>query len=311
MRLITYQRKEAVDILLSTGELKITDTNNMLTYHFFDDCVGGNRFKEGYDYIFNRMNRYIKDKSDYTDDIISPIWGWYKYPDINELNTDNCDLYRIELEIDDGKVLLSDFDYYENVVIAGIDFIYTSDKKRQEIYERASKEGIEVIYKLYDKMINKSHLRKASYIQATFYCLKKEYVISIEKVCTDVIDEFVIDKDTLIGYKGRNRDLVIPDGVKNIASRALAHLDIDSVVIPSSVNHIDYYAFKCSEVKIVKILGIDTLISPEAFDHCYELTDIYFVGTEEQFNNNILTNDDYEHLQLYNDVNIHYMYKGE
>lgn len=182
MRLITYQSKEAVDILLTTGELKITDTKNMKTYHFFDDSFGVNRFKEGYEYIINRMHKYIKDKSDYNNDIIAPIWGWYKYPDINELNKDNSSLYRIELEIDDNKVLLSDFDYYENIVIAGIDFFYSSHKKREEIYQKEKLEGKEVIYKIYDKMINKNHLRKAHYIQATFWKIKKEYVISINKV---------------------------------------------------------------------------------------------------------------------------------
>ena len=182
MRLITYQSKEAVDILLSTGELKITDTNQMRTYHFFGDSFGVNRFKEGYDYIINRMHKLIKDKYDYDSDIISPIWGWYKYVDINELNDDNKALYRLEIEIDDNKVLLSDFDYYENVVIAGIALFYSSEKKRREVEELAKKEGIEAIYKLYDKMINKNHLKKADYIQATFWKLKKEYVISITKV---------------------------------------------------------------------------------------------------------------------------------
>ena len=185
MKLITYQSKEAVDILLSMGELKITDTNNMKTYHFFDDSFGINRFKEGYDYIINRMHKYLKDKSDYSSDIIAPIWGWYKYPDINELNEDNSNLYRLEIEIDDDKVLLSDFDYYENVVIAGVDFIYSSEKKRQEIYQKEKLEGIEVIYKLYDKMINKNHLRNAKYVQATFWKLKREYVKSITKVKED------------------------------------------------------------------------------------------------------------------------------
>ena len=166
---------------LSRG-LKVTDTNQMRTYHFFDDSFGVNRFKEGYDYIINRMHKLIKDKSDYDSDIISPIWGWYKYVDINELNNDNKALYRLEIEIDDDKVLLSDFDYYENVVIAGIALFYSSEKKRREVEELAKKEGIEVIYKLYDKMINKNHLKKADYIQATFWKLKKEYVISITKV---------------------------------------------------------------------------------------------------------------------------------
>ena len=182
MKLITYQSKEAVDILNMTGELKITDSNQMKTYHFFDDLFGGNRFKEGYDYIKDRMFKRLKDQSDYDPSVISPIWGWYKYPDIDELNEDNKALYRLEIEIDDDKVLLSDFDYYENVVIAGVDFIYASNKKRQEIYDLEKKEGIEVVYKLYDKMINKNHLRHADYIQATFWKLKKEYVISITKV---------------------------------------------------------------------------------------------------------------------------------
>ena len=71
---------------------------------------------------------------------------------------------------------------YDNVVIGGIALFYSSEKKRREIEELAKKEGIEVIYKLYDKMINKNHLRRADYIQATFWKLKKEYVISITKV---------------------------------------------------------------------------------------------------------------------------------
>ena len=311
MKLITYQNKEAVDILLSTGELKITDINQMKTYHRFDCFDGSNRFKEGYDYIINRMKKLLKNQSDYSLDVIAPIWGWYKYLNIDELNHDNHDLYRIELEIDDDKALLSDFDFYENVVIAGVDFLYASEKKRQEIYERVDKEGIEVLYKLYDKMINKKHLKKADYIQATFWVLKKEYVKSITKVSSGCINEFILDGDKLIGYKGDEKDLIIPNSVKEIGSSALAFLNIDSITIPESVNSIDYYAFKCSDVKVIKILGKKTLISPEAFDHCYELTDIYFVGSEEEFKNNILVNDDLEHLQLYNEVNIHYMYKEE
>lgn len=182
MKLITYQSKEALDILNMTGELKITDSSSMKTYHFFDDSFGVNRFKEGYDYIINRMNKYLKDKTDYEEGLIAPIWGWYRYQDIKELNDDNKDLYRIELEIDDNKVLLSDFDMYENIVIAGVGFFYSSDKKREEMYQKEKLEGIEVIYKLYDKMINKNHLRYAKFIQATFWKLKKEYIVSITRV---------------------------------------------------------------------------------------------------------------------------------
>lgn len=176
MRLITYQSKEAVDLLLSTGELKITRSEDMRTYHNFDN-FGVSSFKEVYDYMNNRMHKLINN-SDFANDIISPIWGWYKYPDINELNNDNPDMYRIELEIDDDKVLLSDFDYYENIAIAGLRFLNISNKRIEEIYAS----GTEAVYTYYDKMISKYRLSRARYIQATFWKLKLEYVISITKV---------------------------------------------------------------------------------------------------------------------------------
>ena len=149
---------------------------NMRTYHNFDN-FGVSSFKEVYDYMNNRMHKLINN-SDFANDIISPIWGWYKYPDINELNNDNPDMYRIELEIDDDKVLLSDFDYYENIAIAGLRFLNISNKRIEEIYAS----GTEAVYTYYDKMISKYRLSRARYIQATFWKLKLEYVISITKV---------------------------------------------------------------------------------------------------------------------------------
>ena len=176
MRLITYQNKEAVDILLSTGELKITKSEDMKTYHHFDN-FGVSSFKEVYEYMIDRMHKLINN-DDLDDSIISPIWGWYKYVDIKELNEDNPDMYRIELEIDEDKVLLSDFDCYENIAIAGLDFFNLSKKKKEEIYSL----GDEAVYQVYDKMISKYRLARAKYIQATFWKLKLEYVISITKV---------------------------------------------------------------------------------------------------------------------------------
>ena len=73
MRLITYQAKEAVDILLEKGELKITSSDDMKTYHHFDDAFGVNRFKEAYRYIIDRMHTRVC-KDDYEEGIIDPIW---------------------------------------------------------------------------------------------------------------------------------------------------------------------------------------------------------------------------------------------
>ena len=176
MKLITYQNKKAVDILLTTGELKITKSEDMKTYHRFDN-FGVSSFKEVYEYINDRMHKLINN-DDLDDKIISPIWGWYKYPSIDELNIDNPDMYRIELEIDEDKVLLSDFDYYENIAIAGLDFFNLSKRKKEEIYSL----GKHALFKEYDRMISKYRLSRAKYIQATFWKLKKEYVISITRV---------------------------------------------------------------------------------------------------------------------------------
>ena len=174
MKLITYQSKEAVDILLSMGELKITKSEDMKTYHSFDNW-GANTFKEAYEYIKDRMHKHLNN-DDLDEDIISPIWGWYKYESIRKLNKDNPDMYRIELEIDDDKVLLSDFYYYENFAIAGLDCLSIFSKKRkEEIYAS----GQEAIFQEYDRMIKPYFVKRGKYTQATFWKLKLEYVKSI------------------------------------------------------------------------------------------------------------------------------------
>ena len=176
MRIITYQAKEVIDILLKEGSYKVTDSKMMKTYISFkwrDDDF--NPFKEAYDYIINRMKKLI-DNIDLDDDIIAPIWGWYKYKSINKLNKDNPDLYRIELEIDEKRVLLSDFYIYEDIAVGGLSYIFEGNDDMVEKYLHAEDE---VVFKFYDKMLN---LDKAEYIQATFWKLKLENVKSIKKV---------------------------------------------------------------------------------------------------------------------------------
>ena len=135
--------------------------------------------------MFNRMKKKIKNKRDFDDDIIAPIWGWYKIEDPKRINHDNKGLYRITLEIKDSKVLLSDFGFYECFAISSIGCIYYKGKGEQiakELYQREKEEGPECIYKVYDKILNKNHLKHAEYIQATFFKIRMKDVISIEKV---------------------------------------------------------------------------------------------------------------------------------
>ena len=185
MKIITYQRKCVVNKLLKYGEYKITNRNQMGTLNFVMSVVPGENWQKAYVYMFDRMKKKIKNKRDFDNDIIAPIWGWYKVEDPKKINHDNKGLYRITLDIKDSKVLLSDFGLYECFAISSIGCIYYKGKGKEiakELYQREKEEGRECIYKVYDKMINKNHLKHAEYIQATFFKIKMQDVISIEKV---------------------------------------------------------------------------------------------------------------------------------
>lgn len=185
MKIITYQRKIVVDKLLKDGEYKITDPKQMHTLNTIKQYPWCSNWEKAYDYMFDRMKKKIKNKRDFDDDIIAPIWGWYKIEDPKRINHDNKGLYRITLEIKDSKVLLSDFGFYECFAISSIGCIYYKGKGEQiakELYQREKEEGPECIYKVYDKILNKNHLKHAEYIQATFFKIRIKDVVSIERV---------------------------------------------------------------------------------------------------------------------------------
>ena len=185
MRIITYQRKIVVNKLIKDGEYKITDPKQMHTLNTIKKYPWCSNWEKAYDYMFDRMKKKIKNKRDFDDDIIAPIWGWYKIEDPKRINRDNRGTYRITLEIKDSKVLLSDFGFYECFAISSIGCIYYKGKGEQiakELYQREKEEGPECIYKVYDKILNKNHLKHAEYIQATFFKIRMKDVVSIEKV---------------------------------------------------------------------------------------------------------------------------------
>ena len=185
MKIITYQRKIVVDKLLKDGEYRITAPKQMHTLNTIKKYPWCSNWEKAYDYMFDRMKKKIKNKRDFDDEIIAPIWGWYKIEDPKRINHDNKGLYRITLEIKDSKVLLSDFGFYECFAISSIGCIYYKGKGEQiakELYQREKEEGPECIYKIYDKILNKNHLKHAEYIQATFFKIRMQDVVSIEKV---------------------------------------------------------------------------------------------------------------------------------
>ena len=85
-------------------------------------------------------------------------------------------------------------------------------------------------------------------------------------------NDFVIESDTLVSYKGNNRNIIIPDGVTTIGRRAFfLKTFIESVTIPSSVTVIEKEAFrKCSGLKNLTIFGNIKKLGVRAFDLLYD-----------------------------------------
>ena len=72
------------------------------------------------------------------------------------------------------------------------------------------------------------------------------------------------DVKTLVNHIGTAREITIPDSVTTIGEWIFYYIGLKSITIPDSVTSIGSYAFHC--------------------DHCDGLTDVYYTGTEEQWN---------------------------
>ena len=101
--------------------------------------------------------------------------------------------------------------------------------------------------------------------------------------------------------------ITIPDGVTSIGVRAFYYCDsLTSITIPEGVTSIGDYAFcYCSSLTSVTIGNSVTSIGECAFLDC-PLTDVYYTGTEEQWNN---IDKDYIYISSY--ATIHYNYSEE
>lgn len=83
---------------------------------------------------------------------------------------------------------------------------------------------------------------------------------------------FIIQDKTLIRYKGKNPEVVVPDSVEKIADSAFANAKIQSVVIPDSVREIEKKAFdSCRNLTTVTLPNSITMIPDMAFCGCISL----------------------------------------
>ncbi|MCH5196635.1 MAG: leucine-rich repeat domain-containing protein [Oscillospiraceae bacterium] len=95
----------------------------------------------------------------------------------------------------------------------------------------------------------------------------------------------VIVNNVLCNATTAKGDVVIPDGITSISEAAFFKSGITSVKIPDSVTSIRIYTFsRCEDLKSITIPKSVTTISQDSFPSCTSLTDIYYTGSEEEWN---------------------------
>lgn len=104
--------------------------------------------------------------------------------------------------------------------------------------------------------------------------------------------EFIDDFSTVTGSSSEPsilkmiKSVSFPDGTTKIPNYALYHCtSLSNVTIPDSVDSIEEYAFMgCSSLTSITIPDSVNYIRESAFDSCKNLANIYYKGTEEQWN---------------------------
>lgn len=107
---------------------------------------------------------------------------------------------------------------------------------------------------------------------------------------------------------GLLKSISLPDSITGLSVEAFSGSGLESILIPSSMDVISIYDFySCSALKYVIIPKSVTAIGEKAFLYCSKLADVYYLGTEE----------DWEKIEIYKDnepltsANIHFNSKIE
>ena len=185
MRLWTMQPPEVVDILMSDGVFRCDYTKSENR----EPC-----FQEAYAWLIGKMRERIPS----VDGVDYPVWAWHTYngkhskPDLRHSGFGNRGdkMVCLEIEIPDDAVVLSEFDDWHYV----LNKVYLSMSKSSEEWEAADAyfdalppdERDRVLVESWDNIFDltpfeNDWVARGKYIQATFWELRKENIVRMQK----------------------------------------------------------------------------------------------------------------------------------
>lgn len=90
-------------------------------------------------------------------------------------------------------------------------------------------------------------------------------------------------------------DITIPKSVRSIGDRAFLKCSkLTSIIIPDGVLRIGESSFfKCSSLKDITIPNSVLIIDTDAFKDCMKLKQVYYIGSEDDWNNEVIGNGKY------------------
>jgi len=99
------------------------------------------------------------------------------------------------------------------------------------------------------------------------------------------------NKEELLFYiPNRGGTLVIPNSIESISKSAFKYSSLEEVIIPSNTLFIGEEAFYNSALKKIYIHKNTKEIGKDVFGACYDLSNIYFSGTSEEWESLIINN---------------------
>lgn len=186
MTVWTVQPKTALDDIEKTGVFRCDESKS------FNLSKSGS-LKPQYNWLIEQMNRRIGKAPE---GVTYPIWAWHTWeyerrkPDVDSAAFVERDYESVcfKLDIPENELLLSDFEAWQ-IAMNGWYLSYEQDSKKldaflDELDGLDQKEQEEIIKASWENVFITDRLEsdgfsRGKYIQATFWEIKKEYIVEI------------------------------------------------------------------------------------------------------------------------------------